>query len=377
MYIGIMFICIKLKKRNQMLKLSTLVIAVFVLSACGTSHKTITTKKSIENNIETTNKKEYEVFKILNKINYQHKKITDKNNTHKEINDFLNEKEITILENWKNEEAIFVNFFVIDCIGCSNDIRKFIPIYKAIKGDFIHLGLKKSMGIENLVFKKNGTFVTNFYTFQGYSKNEIKKELRKRGNERYVIESTYPYQIYANKIYLKHIEYSDQSNNGDWYNTFFPMKISYFINLKEKQPVLRFKFNDGFYSYQKNDKMVHFFQPQFHKNSISEIEPKSYISITNGYLGDATFFLILIEEYMNVSIEIMPKFKDNSFNFAIFENNQFHTIDEYLNKKGELYTKYHKKLKKGHYLIRVITKDSNHYEDKLLFKLKILKEKLK
>ena len=45
--------------------------------------------------------------------------------------------------------------------------------------------------------------------------------------------------------------YSNQNDNGDWYNTVSPINMDYFINFKEKKAPLRFKFNDGFYSYQK------------------------------------------------------------------------------------------------------------------------------
>nr|WP_288981915.1 hypothetical protein [uncultured Allomuricauda sp.] len=39
------------------------------------------------------------------------------------------------------------------------------------------------------------------------------------------------------------------------------------------------------------------------------------------------------------------------FSFSVLENNGFFTIEEYLNKKGELFGQYKVVLKKGGYLI--------------------------
>tara|TARA_Y100001001_G_scaffold164835_1_gene199417 strand:+ start:7302 stop:7448 length:147 start_codon:yes stop_codon:yes gene_type:complete len=43
--------------------------------------------------------------------------------------------------------------------------------------------------------------------------------------------------------------------------------------------------------------------------------------------------------------------EDMDFSFSVLENNGFFTIEEYLNKKGELFGQYKVVLKKGGYLI--------------------------
>ncbi|WP_108866877.1 hypothetical protein [Aquimarina aquimarini] len=325
-------------------------------------------------------KTESEIFNILNKITYQHKDITDKNEGYHNVADFLNESEITKIEAWKSPEPTLENFYGADCIGCSNDIKKFTPIYRAEKGNFIHFGLKKSMGIENLVFNKKGAFITHFFTYQHYSQSQIEKELKERGNSGYVISGIFPTTINANHIYLKHLEYSDQTDNGEWYNTSFPMALEYYINVKEKQHVLRFKFKGGFYSYQRDDangdlRMIHFFEPEFVANAVDFNQQSSFSSKTKGYYGEATFFLIKIEKKMNLSVVINSKIVEKKFQFSILENNSFNTIEQYVNKHSELYTTYNKNLEKGEYLIRVINGKSTYW-NMPLYDLNLKKVKL-
>lgn len=326
--------------------------------------------------------KEYQIFEILNKITYQHQEITDNDIDYHTIADFLNENEISKLQNWKSPEPILGDFTEADCIGCSNDIKKFTPIYKVTKGDYIQFEIKKSDGIENLVFTKKGTFINHFFTFQGYSsKSKITQELKKRGDRGYIIEGIYPSQVNTNDIYLKHIDYSNQNDNGDWYNTVSPINMDYFINFKEKKAPLRFKFNDGFYSYQKNDengnqRMIHFFKPQFLANATDFNELQSYTSNTFGYYGEATFFLISLEEKMLLSVEINSNVKDRNFEFSIFKNNNFHSINEFMAKKNKTHTKYVGNLKQGDYLIRVISGKPTYW-DSSLYELNVLKTKLK
>lgn len=317
---------------------------------------------------------ESEIFRILNKINYQHQEITDEDSGYYyTISDLLNENEISKLETWKSPEPTLKNFYYVDCIGCTNDIRRMTPVYKARIGGFIHFGLEKSMGIENLTFNKDGTFVTHFFTFQGTPISQIEEEMESRKDYGYSIETIYPTKIEADEVYLEHKEYdSDQNNNGDGYSTASPMKIDYLINLKEKAPVLRFKFDGGFYS---SPKMVHFFEPELVPNATDVSKLSSYHATVQGYYGEATFFLISLEDKMSVSVEIKSKVKDKKFEFSILKNDQFYTTDEVLYKKSKLYTQYQKKLKKGDYLIRVVNENSGYW-DAPLFELHISKTKI-
>ncbi|MCD8416065.1 hypothetical protein G1J88_11695 [Tenacibaculum dicentrarchi] len=311
-------------------------------------------------------KEEKEIFEILNKITYQHNNITDEDIDYHTIAGFLNENEILKLKIWKSTEPTLKNFYNTECIGCSNNINKLTPIYRVEKGNFVHFGLKKSIGIENLVFNKKGNFITHFFTYQSYSQAQIEKELKKRGNDTYVISGIFPTIINTNEIHLKHLEYSNQTDNSEWYNTAFPMELEYYINVKEKQHVLRFKFNGGFYSYQKDDKnddhrMIHFFEPEFVANTVDFNQLSSFSSKTKGYYGEATFFLIKIKKKMNLSVVINSKIVEKKFQFSILENNSFNTIEQYVNKHSELYTTYNKNLEKGEYLIRVINGKSTYW----------------
>ena len=155
------------------------------------------------------------------------------------------------------------------------------------------------------------------------------------------------------------------------------MALEYYINVKEKQPVLQFKFKGGFFSYQRDDtngdlRMIHFFEPKFVGNPVDFNEPPSSSSKTKGYYGEATFFLIKLEEKMNLIIEINSKIGGKAFQFSIFENNTFKTIDQYKNKPSELYTTYNKNLEKGEYLIRVINGKST-YRNTALYDLNLKK----
>ncbi|UBZ13357.1 hypothetical protein LDL77_15910 [Flagellimonas marinaquae] len=53
------------------------------------------------------------------------------------------------------------------------------------------------------------------------------------------------------------------------------------------------------------------------------------------------------------------------FSFSVLENNGFFTIEEYLNKKGELFGQYNVVLKKGGYLIRTLHENADYAETPL------------
>lgn len=321
-----------------------------------------------------------EIFHILNKITYQHNEITDEDNAYHSIAEYLNKQEIAKLKTWKNQESGLDFFDIADCIGCSNDFSKFKPLYKAGKGNFIHFGLKKSNGIENLVFTNKGKFLTHFFIYKGVSPFQIEEELNKRGKREYIINSIFPTNIDVHEIYLKHLEYSDENNNGEWYNTKFPMEVEYYINVKEKQPILRFKFKGGYYSSQNYDlngdlRIIHFFEPAFVENKIGLNQQSSFSTKAKGYYGEATFFLIKLEEKMNLNLVINSKVIGKTFQFSVLESNSFKTIDQFVNTPSEFYTSYNENLDKGEYLVRVINGGSTPW-DRPLYVLNLKKVKL-
>ena len=318
-------------------------------------------------------------FNTLNKIEYPSNTLTDKDNGYKKISDYLNAQEINEFEIWKNQQVFLENFMDTECIGCSNKWGDFTPIYKVKKGNFVHFGFKKYMGIENLTFKKNGKFISQFYTYQGYSKSEYKQEAQ---NATSVITSIYPIYFDDEHISLKHIEYSNQTENEGWFNTLFPKKLEYDIQLTEKQPKIRFMFRGGLYSHQDKDALgeyryVNFFEPEFVANVVNlSDEMPSFSAYQDAYYGIGTFFLFSVEEEMDVSIEINSKIKDETFVFSVFKNDSFYTIEDYLQRKGKDYKKYQNQLKKGEYLIRVISSKRNYWPD-ACFGIKIKKTTLK
>ncbi|MHA7058807.1 hypothetical protein ACWGOQ_0016400 [Aquimarina sp. M1] len=322
--------------------------------------------------------KESEIFKTLNSISYQNKKIINNSKSNNVVEDFLKTNTITTLETWKKSAPFLENFYTTECVGCSNKFGDFKPLYKLEKGSFVHFGFEKSMGIENLVFRKNGSFVTSFFTYQGYSKNQIRDELRKDQDRWNVIAGIYPAKITRKEIYLDHTDYTDQTHNGEWFNTTFPMSLRYYINLKEKSPLIRFQFCGGFYSYQKKQengslRMIHFFEPKFEKNEVGSKGLAIQSTQEYGYSGGAIFFLITLEEKMKLFIEIKPEIEGYEPEFSVFRNDQFYTIDEYINKDHKLCTSYSKTLKKGEYLIRVINENPIDLFTPL-FNLKVTKQ---
>jgi len=310
------------------------------------------------------------VFKTLDSVMYPFQEITY-DNVSKSFSDLLEEKEIVLLDDWRKSTSILANFLQAECAGCSNRTADLKTLYKVEKGKFIHFGLQNEMGVENWVFKKNGKFVTRFYMFQGEAKEKINEELKDIRNIDYVLEGVYPSTINTKNIYLEHLVYTHNIDAANqWYKTIYPTKISYAIDLKQKNPVLRFMFKGGLYSYQKPNKngrnqIINFVEPSFYANAVTIDEPQSYSSITDTFYANATFFLFFLEEDAKVSIRMKSKMKDMDFRFSVLENNVFYTMEEYLTKKGKLHGQYREKLKKGEYLIQVVHENADFMQNPL------------
>nr|WP_321413381.1 hypothetical protein [uncultured Allomuricauda sp.] len=315
-------------------------------------------------------KQQLVAFKVLDKLNYPYQEITN-NNVSKSFSDLLEEKDIVLLENWIKSTSILANLLQAECAGCSNKTANLKPVYKKAKGKFIHFGLKDDMGIENLVFKKNGRFLTRFYMFQGESNEKINEELKDTQDIDYVVEGVYPTAIEPQSIYLEHIEFQNSViEDNSWYPAMFPTKIRYRIDLAEKNPVLRFKIYNGLYSYQKPDKngqnqIVNFVEPLVYANAVAINEPMSYSSFTDAFYANATFFLLDLDEDAEVSIRMKSKMKEMDFRFSVLENNDFFTMEEYLQKGSPTFDRYLHSLDKGSYLIRVLHKNADYMESPL------------
>lgn len=320
------------------------------------------------------------VFKTLDSVMYPFQEITNEN-VSKSFSDLLEEKEIVLLDDWRKSTLILANFIQAECAGCSNRTADLKPLYKAEKGKFIYFGIQTEMGVENWVFKKNGRFLTRFYMFQGETQEKINEELKNIRNIDYVLEGVYPIEINTKSVYLEHVSYAHGLDaDNQWYKTIYPTKISYAIDLKKKNPVLRFMFKGGLYLYQTPNKngqnqIINFVEPSFYANAVTIDEPQYYSSLTDAYYANATFFLLDLEEEVEVSIHIESNVEGKSFDFSIFENNGFYTMEEYLNKKGKLFGQYKVVLKKGGYLIRILHENAD-YDEKPLCKIKIDKENI-
>lgn len=310
------------------------------------------------------------VFETLDSVMYPFQEITNENGS-KSFSDLLEEKEIVLLDDWRKSTSILANFIQAECAGCSNRTADLKPLYKTEKGKFIHFGIQNEMGVENWVFKKNGRFMTRFYMFQGETQEKINEELKDFRNIDYVFESVYPIEINTKNVYLEHVSYAHGLEaDNQWYKTIYPTKISYAIDLKQKNPVLRFMFKGGLYSYQKPNKngqnqIINFVEPSFYANAVTIDEPQSYSSLTDAFYANATFFLFFLEEDGEVSIRMKSKIKGMDFRFSVLENNGFFTMEEYLNKKGKLRGQYREKLKKGEYLIRVAHENADFMQNPL------------
>lgn len=311
------------------------------------------------------------VLKTLDEVKYPFQEITNED-VSPSFSDLLEEKEVVLLEDWRKSTSVLANFFQAECADCPNQTAGLNPLYKIEKGRFLHFGLQNEIGVENWVFKKNGKFVTRFYMFQGESRETINEELKNIQNINYVLlEGIYPSAIHTKKVYLEHVAYTPLIEAGnEWYEAIYPTIFDYAIDLTEKNPVLRFKFKGGLYSYQKKHsngeyQLVNFVEPLFYANAVTIDKPRSFSSFTDAFYANATFFLMELEEEAEVSIRIEPNVEGKDFSFSIFENNGFFTIEEYLNKKGELFGQYKVVLKKGGYLIRILHENADYAETPL------------
>lgn len=302
------------------------------------------------------------IFNILNKIEYPNNTITDKGAS-ANLKDFLSNDEIAEIENWRRNQIFLENLNIAECMGCSRKWKDYKPVYKYINSKYFHFGIKSSIGIENIVFTKTGKFVVLFYSYQGVSKLEMEtyinsQDINKSSSNNFVSRyemSIYPTKIENKKCYLEHIE-SKNENYTNWYSTSSPLRLDYYINLKETTPKLRFIFKEGLYTYQNKDengnrRHVDFYEPHFEKEIIGGKE--TYTCHILGYSSEYSFYLINLNQQMKVSIDINSNIKNTNFLFSILKNTKYKSIDEYINSKEKQYSKYEKKLKKGSYIIKV------------------------
>jgi hypothetical protein len=315
-------------------------------------------------------KQQLVAFKVLDKLNYPYQEIVNED-AFKSLEDFLTDEEISMLENWRKSAPILENLLQSECAGCSNKTANLKPVYQKEKGKFIHFGLKDDMGVENLVFKKNGRFRTRFYMFQGESQEKINKELKDVRNIDYVVEGIYPNAVNTKSVYLEHVSHAHKVDaENEWYETMYPTKIGYAIDLEQRNPVLKFKFKGGLYSYQKPGEhgefqIINFVEPLVYANAVAINEPMSYSSFTDAFYANATFFLLDLKEDAEVSIRMKSKMKNMDFRFSVLENNGFFTMEEYLQKKSPTFDRYLHSLDKGSYLIRVLHENADYMESPL------------
>lgn len=341
---------------------SILLILLIISSSCNAIKPTV---------------EEAKAFKSLNRIKYPIAEIKngDSPNT---ISDFLEKEEILTLENWKNLAGNPERLLKSECVGCPDEISGYFPVYKVKKGKFIHFGLKNSQGIQNLVFRKNGAFMNHYFMCEGYSQEQFNDKLQKQDLEEYeVIEGVYPIEIGKEKLVQELVEYNSFAGIEDWYESPLPTKIVFERVLREKRTDLPFKFISGLYSFQGEDKtgefkIINFFEPIFYANAVDFNENKSFESFSDGYYGNATFFLISLEEASEIEINIESNVPNQKFQFSVFENDTFHTLEEYLNMNMAQFDSFLEPLEKGQYLIRVIHENSDFSEDPL-YSLKIFK----
>ncbi|MEZ4970243.1 MAG: hypothetical protein R2814_11440 [Flavobacteriaceae bacterium] len=347
--------------RNSIKKIGLLFFIALVLGSCKSLPPTVG---------------ELKVFKAWDELYYPYQKIVNEDAS-TTLQDVLVDQEISMLADWRKSEPVLKNLFQTECAGCSNTVGGLQPLYRVEKGKYIHFGLKNSMGVENLVFQKNGHFINRFYMFQGQSKNQVHEELKDIRKIDQALEGIYPTQMNSKRIHLEHITYDNLDLGVQWYKTMYPTKMGYMIDFKKKSPDLQFKFEGGLYSYQENNKrgdfkIVNFYEPSFLANAVGHGENLSFIAHADGYYANATFFLISLDEEAEITIEIQPYIKGTKFLFSVFENSTFHTMDKYLNKKEKLFSIYTNRLKKDDYLIRVIHHSAD-YSEVPLYSMKITK----
>ena len=284
------------------------------------------------------------------------------------IGEVLSDDDIWMLEYWKNSRPKTKSFLKSECMGCSYKIEQLQPIYRVDKGKYIHFGLQDELGIQNWVFKKKRGVVNQFYTFQGDSQEELQEQSQDKQRMDYILEGVFPTTITSKNIYLTHINHNIYTNEH-WYQTVFPTEIEYEVDLRNRTPV-KFKFNSGLYSYQKPDEngrnpIINFIETFFYPIMGNGDQSISYESLTDGYYANTSFFMCSLQEKADVSIQIESNLESKDFNFSVFKNKGFHTIVEYLNRKGKQYTQYKKRLKEGEYLIRIIHENADYMETPL------------
>jgi len=320
---------------------------------------------------------EAKAFKSLNRIDYPFAEIKNGNSPNS-LSDFLEKEEISTLENWKNSEGNPERLLKSECVGCSDQFSELNPVYKVKKGKFIHFGLKNSQGIQNLIFRKNGAFMNQFFMYEGYSQEQFKDKLQKQDLEEYeVIEGVYPIEIGKEKLVQELVEYNSFAGVEDWYESPSRTKIVFERSFLSKSSILPFKFVSGLYSFQGEDnagefKIINFFEPIFIANAVDFNENQSFDSFPDGYYGNATFFLISLEQAGEIEINIESNFPNQKIQFSVLENDTFHTLEEYLNMNMPQFDSFQQPLEKGQYLIRVIHENSDFSGDPL-YSLKITK----
>lgn len=314
----------------------------------------------------------------LKEINFPFKEVNSSDGANSII-DFLDEKKLAKLVNWKNSKPALKSQLQSECLGCSEQFSTLTPIYRFKKGKFIHYGFKNSLGVQNWVFQKNGAFVRHFYMYQGDTPDQIRKAMGNKNLAPYsVIEGIYPLEITKKQVYQELVVYNEYQDLENWYSTLFPTKLEILHPLNPSNAETQYRFTGGLYSHQELDQMgefkiINFVEPVFLANAVSQNQNPSYISNTDGYYANATFFLITQDEVSALSIEVNSKITAQPFEFSILENTNFRTLEEYISAPAALFERYQNNLKKGSYLIR-INHDKAEYMETSFFELKIKKE---
>ncbi|MBN3581923.1 hypothetical protein JYB64_05950 [Algoriphagus aestuarii] len=320
---------------------------------------------------------ESRVFESLNQIMYPFTEVKNGNGS-SAIIDFLNEDEILILKDWKKSLGAPERLLQSECIGCPDHSSSLAPIYRVKNGKFIHFGLKDSQGVKNLVFRKNGAFANQFYMFEGRSQEELQKELEKKNRQEFeVFEGVYPIEIGKKKLYQELLESNSLTGVENWYTTPYPTRIVVERILLEKRNELGFRFKEGIYSIQGEDKtgefrIYNFVEPIFYANAMDNDGASSQSSITDAFYANATFFLLDLDSEINVSIQIKSNTSGKVYQFSVLENESFLTIEEYLKNDAMLFDQYQNKLSIGSYLIRILHENSD-YAEKPLYTIHINK----
>ncbi|MEB2777368.1 hypothetical protein SYJ56_18785 [Algoriphagus sp. D3-2-R+10] len=317
------------------------------------------------------------VYASLKEINFPFKKVKSADGAHF-ITEFLDEKQLETLASWKGSKPPIKSLLQSECLGCPDPVSKLSPMYRFKKGKFIHYGFKNSLGVQNWVFRKNGAFIRQFYMYQGDNPNQIIAAMSNKNLEEYsVIEGIYPIEVTKKEVYQEVVEYNNSQALENWYSSPFPTKLAILQPFQTSKVEVQYKFNSGLYSHQETDltgkfKIINFVEPVFIANAVSQNQHPSYISSTDGYYANATFYLITLDEDAALSIEVNSKIKAQQFKFSVFENNAYRSLEEYRTLPAELLESYQGNLKKGGYLIRIIH-EGPEYREEPLFKIKIKK----